>query len=166
MIRRIPHTPHTLPTEGEHMGAEREGWCVWVGMEIEGQHFGIETCFIHDRHPTVTPKQIMLAYRSFYFTSNYIGQFGIDDTVRYALSLGLVTLEVTPEQLEILPNDICKTCNIILYFEISPNVQAKLKPYDSIRINGAPYAPWLALSSSFTKITPEMYNGDQVRLRK
>lgn len=141
-------------------------WSAWSGPDVEGRLYGVQTLFLFNLGEW-SESELYAALRGFshvLFGENWFDEHGILG-VREALDLGLVaTLEVRPDQLAKLPEDVRRRGKILLALSGPPELDL-LKATDEVRLLIRPFNAAVAQWQSFDRTCPEDYEVDVPVLR-
>lgn len=130
---------------------------IWRGKEVEGRLKGLPTLFIND----ITELKGELKEPHIYLCRRAVGQLIKSDNPLKILNLcknAIITLEVSFEQLELLPAMLRIHCHILLAIE-EPLFNL-LKPDDEVKFIVGDYHLYSTTKEQMVETKPEDYKND------
>lgn len=125
----------------------------FYGKEVEGPLADVETCFVRTKVPNDFNK-----YPHVYFCISYIEK-QYWTTIETCLdNKQIVTLEVTPELLKIIPPTIFNRSRIMLSLDC-PELEL-LKKHDILKIVTRPFTTFNVVKCTMQQSTPDDYKFD------
>ena len=125
----------------------------FYGKEVEGPLADVETCFVRTKVPSDFSK-----YPHVYFCISYIEK-QYWTTIETCLdNKQIVTLEVTPELLKIIPPTIFNRSRIMLSLDC-PELEL-LKKHDILKIVTKPFTTFNVVKCTMQQSTPDDYKFD------
>lgn len=146
---------------------DQTGWKLWFGIEVEGRYVGVKTIFfrpqcLDELNKKFADKKFIeecSSYPHCYFNPEFLGNEECHVFIRKMLTLGkFVTLSVTPEIINQLPNDLLEKCHLMLVLPVS--VFSKLKKSDTLRIDVGDFENFTVTKTGLLHTVPSDYDED------